>query len=97
MNNPVPTERDYKTYSVVGRNTNCSQTPWVPHGSRPHGHDINLALWTVYGYTFPQSVEGEEEIHDHEEMEEDSSNNVTILTTRGTFIPGTVSGSSHSL
>jgi hypothetical protein len=35
VNNPVPTERDYKTYSVVGRNTNCSQTPWV---QSPMGH-----------------------------------------------------------
>jgi hypothetical protein len=36
--------RAYKTYSAVGCNTNCSQTPKVPRGSRPHGHDRSLVL-----------------------------------------------------
>ena len=31
---------------------------------------------------------GEEEMEDHEEMEEDSSSNVPMLASRGTFIPG---------
>jgi hypothetical protein len=36
--------RVYQSYSTVGRNTDNSQTLRVPHGSRPHGHDRNLAL-----------------------------------------------------
>jgi hypothetical protein len=36
--------RVYKAYSAVGSNTNHSQTPWIPHGSRPHGYDRRWAL-----------------------------------------------------
>jgi hypothetical protein len=42
----------------------------------------------------------EEEMEDHEEMEEDSNSNVPMLAPRGTFIPdtkdGTVTGARHS-
>ena len=34
----------------------------------------------------------EEEMEDHEEMEEDSSSNVSMLASRGTFIPDTKDG-----
>ena len=47
-----------------------------------------------------ESVAGEEEMEDNEEMEKDSSSNVSILTPRGTCIPvtqdGTVTGTRHS-
>ena len=44
VNNPIPTE-NHTVYSVVGRNTNWSQTESrVPHGSRPDGHDRSLVL-----------------------------------------------------
>jgi len=45
-------------------------------------------------------TEGEEDMEDHVEMEQDSTSNVTMLATDGTFIPGMADGTvtevSHS-
>ena len=50
-------QRDQRTHSAVGRDTDNSQTLRTPHGSRPHGHNRSLAL-CVHGPVCWKSTPG---------------------------------------